>query len=115
MILIESWRNIWIKTADFTEAQEHFDSAEAYEFGAIAQTFTSIFDEANAPENIDLLSLDVEGAELAVLKGLDAEKYNFRYMLIETADIASITDHLIGYEVVDKLNHHDYLLAPKNG
>ena len=48
-----------------------------------ARTITDILDESNIPNNIDLLSLDVEGYELNVLKGLDFNKYNINYLLIE--------------------------------
>lgn len=97
------------------KAEGHFDSAESYEFAAKARTITSILDEARAPESIDLLSLDVEGAELSVLRGLDTGKYSFRYMLIETAEIAAVEAELTGYHVIDQFSAHDYLLAPKEG
>ena len=43
--------------------------------------------ESNAPKLIDFFSLDVEGSELSVLKGIDFNKYNFKYLLIEITDI----------------------------
>ncbi len=95
-----------------TKAAGHFDSAESYEFAARARTITAILDEAQAPAEIDLLSLDVEGAELSVLQGLDTQKYSFRCMLIETADIAAVEAALPGYHVIDTFSAHDYLLAP---
>ncbi len=42
------------------------------------KTLTSILDEINAPKDIDLLSLDVEG-----IKGLDLEKYKVKMILVE--------------------------------
>lgn len=47
-----------------------------------SKSLTSILDESNLVE-IDLLSIDVEGAELEVLKGLDLEKYRPRLILLE--------------------------------
>tara|TARA_Y100000591_G_scaffold331985_1_gene367702 strand:- start:1104 stop:1706 length:603 start_codon:yes stop_codon:yes gene_type:complete len=47
------------------------------------KTLTTILNEVNAPKNIDLLSLDVEGGEINVLKGLDLEKYKIKMILIE--------------------------------
>ena len=40
-------------------------------YGACARTLSSILDEVGAPADFDLLSLDVEGNELSVLKGID--------------------------------------------
>jgi FkbM family methyltransferase len=50
------------------------------------ETLTSILDRANAPclpKIIDYLSVDVEGAEVDVLKGIDFSKYKFGYITIE--------------------------------
>lgn len=46
------------------------------------RTLTSILDEYNI-NNIDLFSLDVEGYELNVLKGLNFDRYSPKYLLIE--------------------------------
>eukprot|EP01038_Epipyxis_sp_PR26KG_P014796 gene14796-19881_t len=46
-------------------------------------TITTILDEVKAPNIIDYFSLDVEGAELFVLKGFDFEKYKFMVLTIE--------------------------------
>src|SRR5262249_28673555 len=59
-----------------------------FTFGAIARSLNSILVEANAPKLIDFLSLDVEGSEIDVLRGLDHEEFKFRYMLIESRDFA---------------------------
>jgi FkbM family methyltransferase len=49
-----------------------------------ATTLTSILDSVVPPiKEIDLLSLDVEGYERAVLDGLDFSRYRPKYMLIE--------------------------------
>lgn len=47
------------------------------------KTLTEILDKYNAPRYIDYLSLDVEGAELEVLKGLDFNKYTIGYICLE--------------------------------
>jgi len=84
-----------------------------FSFEAPARTLKSILQQANAPSRIDFLSLDVEGAEIEVLKGVDHEAYRFRYMLIECRDIARLTEYLAssGYRLVEKFNEHDYLFA----
>lgn len=47
------------------------------------KTLTEILDESNAPKYIDYLSLDTEGTELEILKGLDFSKYVIGYISIE--------------------------------
>jgi len=47
-----------------------------------ATTLEKILDENNG-KNIDLLSLDTEGYELEILKGLNMDKYRPKFMLIE--------------------------------
>ena len=47
------------------------------------KTLTDILDESNAPPYIDYLSIDVEGAEIHVLNGIDFNKYTFGIIHIE--------------------------------
>ncbi|MDQ7025248.1 MAG: FkbM family methyltransferase, partial [Anaerolineae bacterium] len=49
-------------------------------------TLTEILDDANAPQIIDVLSIDVEGAEMQVLAGMDWGKYTARVVIIEASD-----------------------------
>jgi FkbM family methyltransferase len=80
-------------------------------FGAVARTLNSILEEAKAPSLMDLLSLDVEGGEIAVLKGIDHARYRFRYICAESRDVERLAAFLqsCGYELVDQLSIHDYL------
>lgn len=82
-----------------------------YTFGAKARTLTAILDEASAPMTIDFLSLDVEGVELEVLRGLDLKKYKVTNLLIETHRPEPVADYLLGfgYSLAESLSHHDYL------
>ena len=60
------------------------DSRLRFQYGAtIARTLTSLLDEVKAPNFIELLSLDVEGNEFAVLKGLDFNRYKTKWILAE--------------------------------
>ncbi|QEG34722.1 FkbM family methyltransferase [Bythopirellula goksoeyrii] len=45
---------------------------------------TTLLDEARAPATIDIMSIDIEGAELAALRGLDFDKYNVRVLVVES-------------------------------
>ena len=62
------------------------------------------------------MSLDVEGAEIEVLKGINHDYYRFKYMVIESRDIEKISQYLqtVNYELVEKLSHHDYLFKDIN-
>ena len=49
----------------------------------ITTTLNEILDAANAPEEIDYLSLDIEGAEYPAMQNFDFTKRRFKYMTIE--------------------------------
>lgn len=76
-----------------------------------AMNLESILEKANAPSLMDFFSLDVEGYELEVLKGLNHTKFRFKYILIETNEFATISSFLNNarYHFIEKLSHHDYL------
>ena len=80
-------------------------------FSAKALTLNSILDGAAAPSTIDLLSLDVEGGELEVLKGIDHTKYRFNWILVESRDRKKISDYLseVGYKYHSALTAQDFL------
>lgn len=46
-------------------------------------TLTELLDNINAPNYIDYLSLDTEGTELEILKGLNMKKYTIGYISVE--------------------------------
>ena len=87
---------------------------DTYEITVPARTLTSILDEVGVQE-IDLLSLDVEGYELNVLRGLDMNRYRPKYMLVETNFRDEIEEYLsiFGYEAIDTLSPHDVLYKRK--
>jgi FkbM family methyltransferase len=55
---------------------------ETYPLKVTAITLTELLDKHHI-SNIDLFSLDVEGFELSVLKGIDFDKYKPKFMVIE--------------------------------
>lgn len=69
---------------------------------------------AGAPSAIGLLSLDVEGAELEVLRGIDFQMYRFDSILVESREVGRIQKFLRerGYELKNTLSTHDYLFQP---
>lgn len=106
---------------DIGNYDEHINSGDkhlmpgesSFVFGAKSDTLNSILIEASAPGLIDFLSLDVEGAELDVLRGLDFKRFRFKYMMIECRDIERIVNFLSQhqYQLIEKVTHHDYLFA----
>lgn len=92
------------------------EGKDNFSFGAIADQLNNILLKANAPKQIDFLSLDVEGAELEVLKGINHNYYRFKFICIESKNIAKITDYLSinNYFMIEKLSPCDYLFKDKN-
>jgi hypothetical protein len=68
-----------------------------------ALTLTSILDRINPDRPIDLLSLDVEGYEPNVLRGLNFEKYRPHYLCVEVRDRAAVEKPLNGYYREEKI------------
>lgn len=109
--------------SDIADPAAHAHSGAVYlrqdekpvEVMAVARTLSNLLDEANAPPEMDLLSLDVEGGELEVLRGLDHRRHRFRYMLVECRDPQRMAKYLaeVGYVLVDKISEHDYLYAAR--
>ena len=62
-------------------------------------------------KTINFFSLDVEGYEENVLKGLNLNKFNIDYILIETSNLDKISFLLKknNYKFLKKLSDHDYL------
>jgi FkbM family methyltransferase len=95
----------------------YIQNADEKEFLAPARTLNSILQACQAPKKIDFLSLDVEGGEIEVLKGLDLNEFQFRYICVETRSFDTIREILFenGYSLVEKLTNHDYLFEYSKG
>lgn len=85
---------------------DDFNYKDHKEVTVKARTLNSILAEVNAPE-IDLLSIDVEGAELQVLQGLNFDKYNPKLILLEDKHLY-LTKHRF-------LKKHGYKLIKRTG
>jgi FkbM family methyltransferase len=74
-----------------------------------ARTLAGILEEADIGP-IDLLSLDVEGYELEVFKGMNVERHRPRFLCVESVDPAPYLSALNGhYELVERISEIDHL------
>lgn len=66
-------------------------------------------------QQIDLLVLDVEGYELEAIKGIDFNKWNITYLLIEEREENDIIRNYLSewYEKIGKISEKDYLYIRK--
>jgi FkbM family methyltransferase len=80
-----------------------------------AKTLHSILQKNYAPSRIDFFSLDVEGDEFNILKGINFKKYIFSNILVETLQFEKINFFLKkeGYVFKKKLSDGDYLFQKK--
>ena len=98
----------------FDKKNQHVNAIEhTLAFGSLASTLDGILKKSRAPKVIDLLSLDVEGAEFSVLSGIDYETNKFKYILVETRSPKKMKNFLIKrkYKFIENLSHHDMLFA----
>ena len=71
-----------------------------------------LLDKIKAPKIIDFFSLDVEGDEFQVLKGINFKKYTFSYILVESYELKKLKNFLnnYNYKYVKKMsNRNDHL------
>ena len=84
---------------------------------AKTKTLNSIIDEVKISKQIDLFSLDVEGYEFNVLDGINFDRINFRYILIETEFPEKLTKFLSSknYNFVERLSNYNFIEKPLYG
>jgi FkbM family methyltransferase len=103
--------------SDVSDPKEHantgtrFTGLKTHEFEAYALTLNEVLIEGGSPKVIDLLSLDVEGIELEILKGVDHSRFRFRYICVESRQFELINEYLSrhSYTFVESLSTHDFL------
>lgn len=82
-----------------------------------SRTLESILDEVGVVTEIDFLSLDVEGYELPIIKGLNLQKYRPTYILIEiyTKDFQEIMQFMSTNDYVYLCNLSNYNIEDNKG
>jgi len=83
-------------------------------FLAPARSLDSIFADYGYP-TIDLFSLDVEGAEMSALLGIDFNRSRPLRFLIETGQLDAVGALMAdkGYVMTERLSGHDYLFEAR--
>lgn len=76
-----------------------------------SQTLTQILDEAQAPLAFELLCIDAEGVDFAVLKGLDFQRYKPELVCIEIWEASEGLTGLLNSEIHRFLEAQNYGLA----
>jgi FkbM family methyltransferase len=98
----------WIKKKKYSK-----DKKITYKFKQKATNLNNILEFCKAPQEIDFFSLDVEGSEIEVLKGVNLDFYRFKNLLIEARDLQKICDFLKtkGYIYKNQLTIKDHLFV----
>ena len=83
-----------------------------------ARTLSALLDEAGIARPVDLLSLDVEGAEPGALRGIDFARHAPRFICVEARDEVAVAAVLApGYRLAEVLHdagtHRDLLFVRK--
>jgi FkbM family methyltransferase len=82
-----------------------------------AFTLNNILEKIHSRKRFDFFSLDVEGAELEVLNGIDFNKYTFNYILVETSNFKILKSFLVkkNYRFVERLSNYNIKHLPEFG
>jgi FkbM family methyltransferase len=103
-----------IDTNSHVQLAEEVQGITAAEIVVRGVTLSELLEEQGNPQ-VTLFSLDVEGFEVDVLKGLDLSRHRPDFILVETRGINEVTLALSShYDLIAKLSHHDYLFKSKS-
>ena len=87
----------------------------------IGASLEEILKSCNAPKKIDLISMDVEGSELAILENFDFKAYDVRFWIVEhnfrLSDMRKIKELMFskGYEIyLENFSAQDFYFISKN-
>ena len=81
------------------------------------KTFDQVFENINYSDKINFFSLDVEGSEIKVLNGINFDKYDIEYLLIETDNFKNLKNFLDkkNYEFLKRLSNYKFSDRPDYG
>ncbi|AEF98652.1 FkbM family methyltransferase [Methylomonas methanica] len=96
-----------LATIDAGSKQDNFKALRT----VTSQTLTQILDQIMAPHKFELLCIDAEGVDLAVLKGLDFDRYQAEFICIEIWEASKGLEGLLASEINRYLAEKNYALA----
>jgi FkbM family methyltransferase len=114
----EEWMEIFSDKSYSTNTtiKKNQDSTNEQSIGHIkTQTLTNILNEQNFQKNFELLSVDVEGVDLQVLKGLDLKCYQPQIICIENWNSKDGASGILRSEIHQYLNDQNYELVAFSG
>ena len=113
MSLVKGSMTSDIDQATHVEKGCEIQGIESYVVTVQTATLSGLLDK-HGINNVDLLSLDVEGFERQVLGGLDFERHAPTYILVEERypDVAEFL--MKRYDMIEKISHHDVLYRLKS-
>jgi FkbM family methyltransferase len=101
-------------------ASDHVDHAKGNIVHVPTMTLTSLFKLYDAPKQMDFLSIDAEGSDFHVLKGIDWDTYSFKAIAVEHNYVEPIRSNMQtflaskGYSLATSLAWDDiYVHAPE--
>ena len=94
------------------ESGRNLKKLDTYEVIVATSTLSDLLSKHQISK-IDYLSLDVEGYELEVLRGLDFNRYHPKYILVEARYKDEIDAFMksVGYRYIEAMSHHDLLYS----
>jgi hypothetical protein len=114
----EEWMEIFSDKSYSTNTtiKKNQDSTNEQSIGHIkTQTLTNILNEENFQKKFELLSIDVEGVDLQVLKGLDLQCYQPKIICIENWSSKDGASGILKSEIHQYLNSQNYELVAFSG
>ena len=102
-----------IDTEKHVQLAENVQRITAAEIMVRGITLSELLEQQGNPK-VTLFSLDVEGFEVDVLKGLDLSRHRPDFIVVETRGINDVTHVLSShYDLIATLSHHDFLFRSK--
>lgn len=87
------------------------DKKFADQQAVVSATLSDVLDR-NGISRLDLLSVDVEGAEVNLLQGIDHQRHKIEAILVETENLGHVTNLLSNtHSYHSQLSWHDYLFV----
>jgi FkbM family methyltransferase len=114
----EEWLEIFSDKSYSTNTtiKKNQNSSNEKSIGHIkTQTLTNILDEQNFQKKFELLSIDVEGVDLQVLKGLNLKCYQPQIICIENWSSKDGASGILSSEIHQYLSDQSYELVAFSG